>query len=275
MRTIDLDAGFGTAVDDVDLREPLRADDLATLLRLYDERHLLVFRDQVIDEAQQLAFVSQFGPLPPDPAYALAYVSNVRAGGILGGGAMLFHSDLAFTPEPVLGLSLYAIDVPANGAPTNFADAAGVLTRLDRHRRRRLEGLHAVNVFDFGRPDDRRMREADLAPGSPVVQRPLVDRHPRTGAPVLTACEMQTDRVAELDADASEALLAELYEALYAPDHVYAHRWRPGDLLVWDNVALQHGRDDFPDNEARTMRRVCLTPYLLRDLVPNLGELLG
>ncbi len=275
MRTVDLGVGFGAAVLDVDLRRPLRAGELANLLRLYDEQHLLVFRDQLLDEADQLALVSRFGPLPPDPAYALAYVSNVRAGGILGDGAMLFHSDLAFTPEPVLGLSLYAIEVPTQGAPTKFADAAGVLTRVEPQQRAQLDQLHVVNVFDFGRPDDVRMREADLAPGSPVVRRPLVERHPRTGVPVLTACEMQTDRVAELDAGASEALLDELYGLLYAPDHVYAHHWRPGDLLVWDNVALQHGRDDFPATEARTMRRVCLTPYTLRDLVPNLGELLG
>ena len=275
MRTADLCERFGTEVLDVDLRVPLAADALATLLRLYDERHLLLFRDQVLDDAQQLAFVSQFGPLAPDPGYALSYVSNVRAGGILGGGAMLFHSDLAFTPEPVLGLSLYAIDVPAEGAPTNFADAAGVLSRIDAARRDELDTLHVVNVFDFGAPDDRRMREADLAPGSPVIERPLVERHPRTGVPVLTACEMQTDRIAELEPDASEALLAELYAVLYAPGHVYAHRWRTGDLLVWDNVALQHGRDDFPDREARTMRRVCLAPRTLADLVPNLGELLA
>src|SRR5688572_10713217 len=109
MRRADLAAGFGTEVLDVDLRAPLAAHDLATLLRLYDERHLLVFRDQVLDEAQQLAFVSRFGPLPRDHDEALSYVSNVRPGGILGGGAMLFHSDLAFTADTVLGLSLYAI----------------------------------------------------------------------------------------------------------------------------------------------------------------------
>jgi taurine dioxygenase len=274
VRTLDVCDALGTEVLDVDLRESLDDDDLATLRAHYDARHLLLFRDQHLDEDQQLAFVSQFGPVPRDPGYALSYVSNVRPDGILGGGAMLFHSDLAFTPEPVLGLSLYAIDVPTTGAPTNFANAARVLDRFDEAQRARLEDLHVVNVFDFGRPDDERMREADLAPGSPVVRRPLVEPHPRTGRPVVTACAMQTDRIVELDPDASEELLADLYRELYAPDNVYAHRWEQGDLLVWDNRALQHGRDDFPDTESRTMRRVCLTPFLLTDLVPNVGALL-
>jgi alpha-ketoglutarate-dependent taurine dioxygenase len=275
MHTVDVCDAIGTEVLDVDLREPLAGDDLATLREHYDTRHLLLFRGQELDDAQQLAFVAQFGPLPRDPEYAMSYVSNVRADGILGGGAMLFHSDLAFTPEPVLGLSLYAIEVPADGAPTNFANTVRVLERVDGALRARLDALHVVNVFDFGRPDDERMREVDLAPGSPVVERPLVEPHPRTGVPVVTACEMQTDRIAELDPDASEALLAELYAALYAPDNVYAHHWQVGDLLVWDNLALQHGRDDFADTESRTMRRVCLTPYLLSDLVPSVGRLLG
>jgi taurine dioxygenase len=67
---------------------------------------------------------------------------------------------------------------------------------------------------------------------------------------------MQTDRIAELDPVESEALIEQLFAALYAPDNVYEHRWRPGDLLIWDNLALQHGRD--APERPRTLRRVTL-----------------
>jgi taurine dioxygenase len=270
-----LPGSFGTEVRGLDLRVPLDVDQVGELRDAFDRRHLLLFAEQVLAGAAQVALCEHFGPISPEGPGGYGYVSNVHPTGVLREGALLFHSDLAFTPEPVQAISLHALEVPPHGAPTIYADAVGVLDRMDPALRRALEAARIVNVYDFTLPTDRRMRERDLAPGSPVVERPMVSSHPRTGAPIVNANAMQTDRIVGLPEADSEALLAELFDVLYAPANTLVLDWRVGDLVIWDNLALQHHRPDFPAAEPRTMRRVCIHDKSLSELVPNVGELLG
>ena len=88
----------------------------------------------------------------------------------------------------------------------------------------------------------------------------MVEAHPRTGAAVLNVNEMHTDRVVGLTESESDALLAELYDVLYGVGNTFRLDWHVGDLAVWDNLALQHHRPDFPTTEGRTMQRVCINP---------------
>jgi taurine dioxygenase len=271
----DLPRRFGTEVRGLDLRRPLEDDQIERLRDTFDGRHLLLFRAQHVTGEEQVRVCRHFGPISFEHPDGYGYVSNVHPNGVLREGALLFHSDLAFTPEPVLALSLHALEVPRHGAPTIYADAVGVLDGMDPALRRALEAVRIVNVYDFTLPTGERMRERDLAPGSPVVERPMVGAHPRTGVPVVNANAMQTDRIVGLPERDSEALLTELFEALYAPANTFVLDWRVGDLAIWDNVALQHHRPDFTAVEPRTMQRVCIHHKTLRDLVPNVGELLG
>jgi taurine dioxygenase len=125
--------------------------------------------------------------------------------------------------------------------------------------RARLERHSIVNVYDFTLPTDRRMRERDVAAGSPIVERPMVAPHPRTGAPAVNANALQTDRVVGLPADESEALLADLFEVLYSPDNVLVLDWAVGDLVIWDNLAIQHARPNVTmEGPARTLQKVGL-----------------
>jgi taurine dioxygenase len=119
------------------------------------------------------------------------------------------------------------------------------------------------------------MRVADLTPGSPSCVHDAIGRHRITGEPVVMAGEMHTDCVLNVAPDESEALLAELFSYLYAPGNVYEHRWQVGDLVIWDNLALQHGRPDFPDNEERTLQRVVLGTKSAHELVPDLAGLIA
>lgn len=216
-----------------------------------------------------------FGPIAPEQSGDYGYISNRRPEGVLREGALAFHSDFAFTPEPVEALSLHALEIPPRGAPTIFADAVCVLDRMSPALRARIESTSIVNVYGFKLPTDRRMRERDLPPGSPVVERPMVERHRRTGALVVNANEMHTDRVVGLSDAASDALLAELYAVFYGHDNTYQLDWKVGDLVVWDNLALQHHRPDFPLAEGRTLQRVCINPKTSEELVPNIAELLS
>jgi taurine dioxygenase len=270
----DLPGPLGVEVRGIDLHRVLDADEVAQLLDAFDRRHLLLVREQEVSGDEQVRLCRHFGPISPESRDGYGYVSNVHPNGILREGAIRFHSDLAFTDDPVHAISLHAQEVPETGAPTLFADASGVLDRMPPSMRARLDPLSIVNLYDFTLPTDRRMRERDVAAGSPIVERPMVAPHPRTGVPVINANALQTDRVVGLDEEASEALLAELFDVLYAPDNVLVLNWNVGDLVIWDNLAIQHERPDFPPVARRTMQRVCIHDKSLLDLVPNVGELL-
>jgi taurine dioxygenase len=271
----DLPGPIGTEVRGLDLRGPLDGDQLELLRDAFDRRHLLPFPDQAVGGAEQVAFCRHFGPISPESREGYAYVSNVHPEGILREGAIRFHSDLAFTADPVHALCLHALEVPAAGAPTRFADASGVLERMTPSLRASIEGRSIVNLYDFTLPTDRRMRERDVMAGSPIVERPLVSPHSRTGRPAVNANALQTDRIVGLPEDESESLLAALFDVMYAPDNVLTLDWNVGDLVIWDNLAIQHERPEFATDEPRTMQRVCIHDKSLLDLVPNVGELLG
>ena len=266
---------IGVEVRGVDASRPLDDETASALDRALDDRHLLLLRGRDLDGAEQVRWCRNFGPIAPEGPGGDGLVSNADPGGVLREGALPFHSDFAFTETPVDRLSLHALQVPPDGAPTVYADAVCILERVPRALRARLEGCTVVNVYDFTLPTDRRMRERDLAPGSPVVERPMVDRHRRTGAPLITANAMHTDRVADVSEDESEALLTEVFGHLYAPDNTLVLEWEVGDLVVWDNLALQHHRPDFPTTEPRTMQRVCVNEKSGHELVPNMAELVA
>jgi taurine dioxygenase len=167
----------------------------------------------------------------------------------------------------VLGLCLYAMEVPESGTTTRFANASRAWQRLPESLRERIRGLTARHAFDLTtQRGDERYRFVDLPEREPRAVHPVAYPHPRTGTPVLYVSEMQTVRLLELDEAASDALLEELFAVLYAPDNVYEHRWQPGDLLLWDNLALQHARDPMPA-EPRTLRRITLATKGVQDQV--------
>jgi len=85
---------------------------------------------------------------------------------------------------------------------------------------------------------------------------------------------MHTDRIVGLPEADSEALLGELFDHLYAPENTFVLDWSVGDLAVWDNIALQHHRPDFPATAPRTMQRVCINEKTTAELVPNIAELM-
>jgi hypothetical protein len=101
-----------------------------------------------------------------------------------------------------------------------------------------------------------RVRLGRLDETYPNAVRPVLWPHRVTGEEILGVWEQQTDAILPLDPDESSALIEELFVHLYRDEHVYVHRWQPGDLVVWDNHALQHSRPDVGVEHRRTLRRV-------------------
>ncbi len=280
MDIVTLPGSIGVEVEGVDLRGMAdfaagwTTSHIDQLRRALEERHLLVVRGGVLSGEEQVAFVARFGPLCVERGL-WGYVSNVREGGIVPEGPLLFHSDFAFTPFPVRAISLHAIDLPAGGTSTLFADAVRAAACLPADLRSRLVGRRVLNLYDLRLPDDRPHRASDADAGSPRCAVPVLGRHPGSGHEVVCANELHSDHIVGLPEGESRALLDDLFGVLYDPAHVYEHRWRSGDLLLWDNVALHHGRRDVPRREARTLQRVTIGPYTPGELWPNLAEQLA
>jgi taurine dioxygenase len=237
----------------LDLHRAPSAADRALLCAAYSSVHLILVRGERVDMQTQRDFASLFGPVIDS-----AYVSNTRPGGIIPHGALRFHSDLAFTPDPYLGLSLHALELPPAGSSTWFVDAVAACRALPRSLRSRLRGCTATHAFDLQtqRGDGQAFRDPVPRRGDRAVH-PVILEHPVTGEAVLYVNEMQTEHIDGLADDESDDLLQELFRHLYSGEFTYEHHWRLGDLIVWDNVAVQHARRD-PVDGPRTLQRVTL-----------------
>jgi len=254
--TVPLSPALGVEVRGVDLHaDPAPwADDLRDLL---GRHHLLCFRVPDLAPAEQMRLLAGFGPLLDESfdGSGWSLVSNVEAGGVLGEWEYLFHSDLAFTDDPIRVLSLYALELPDTPTSTRFANTARAARRLDAATRDLVAGRTAIHVYPLtDARGDVRFRLSEVDAGAATAEHPVLMTHPVTGDDLLYVGAMQTDSIVGLPEDESEEILARCWEVLYAPDNVYEHGWSVGDLLVWDNLALHHARSAVRGR--RTLRRV-------------------
>jgi len=260
-------APFGVELE-ADLSEPLTPEEQAAFRSLFYREKLVVVRGQALDEADQVRVLGYIGPV----LGSQGEYREISSDGNLGAGPLCYHSDLSFTPEPFKVLSLHALEVNAGQSWTRFANGIRVLETLDPELRARIEGMNAVAIISVIQSH----REiAYSAPSDfPQVDRPAIIPHPETGEPVLYISEMQTARIGDLPPGESEALLEALFEALYQPENVYEHRWNSNDLVIWDNIALQHSRPDLTGMQPRRLQRVAVADKSFFDLCPqfSLGD---
>jgi taurine dioxygenase len=254
-----LDAPFGVELRGVDLRQEQPEPVKALARAAFAEHHLVLVRDQHVDATDQERFAAWFGAIDRRSSLGRAtstYISNTRPDGVARDGALLKHQDYCFQPELLLGLCLAAEEVPTRGGETIFASGHLAHDALDAPERDALIGLRARHVYDGASDDGTRRFRVASAPDAPSAEHPVVLAHPVSGRPLLFVNELMTDGIAGLDAEDSEALLARLWARLDDPAVIYRHRWRVGDVIAWDNIALQHGRRPFDAGERRSLRRV-------------------
>lgn len=229
----------------------LTADEKGELVDLYVRDGLLLIRDLSLSMDDQRALCSVFGPVS-EPDHPI--VSNVRPDGILGDFELRMHHDIPYVPLPYLGGALYALDVDDGVSATRFANGYRAYERLPESLRRRVESMNAIHVR--GRTQDRRTRLTDLLPGDPAAVQPVVGYHSATGRAYLFVDESMTAAIIGIPEADSDELLEELFSYLYADDNVYEHDWRTGDIVIWDNRAVQHGRRALSATGNRTLQRL-------------------
>jgi taurine dioxygenase len=263
MNLREVSSALGVEVVGIDAAEPLGTDDVRELRSALDAHGLLLLRGQHLDEAHHEAFVRHFGGLNDltvdDTGRATTmYVSNsqARADATLGSDRILFHSDITCSPWPQPGTSLFAVELPAGGTSTWFANSARALATLPDDLRARIDGRrahHAGFIFNQDYTEPARVRPP--GPYAPRSAHPMVLTHPRTGVELLWVSDLFTERVEGMDPSASRDLLDALCAHIDSPPHTYEHHWKVGDLVVWDNYTLQHARGA-QVGSPRTLRRL-------------------
>ena len=246
-------APFGVAVLD-DLAGPLTPGQARHLRDLVWEHGVVVARGQVLSMDRQREICALLGPILLR-AGEDGYLAN-DTGHDASVSPLSWHADAAYTDAPFDAIALHAVDVVDHASSTRFVDAAAALDRLPPALRHRLEGARVEMVspgMDMlaGRTCDSR---------DPVALKrgeyPAIRRNPHNGRLVLWVSELQTARVLGMDWAASRDLLHAVYDALYHPDKVLEHRWRNGDLVIWDNFGIQHARGNLSQCGRRVLQRV-------------------
>lgn len=256
-------APFGIEVK-TDLTRAFTPEEKAALRRLYLRDGLLLLRGQALSMDQQLDACEIFGPVMRGSRENYL-VSNVHADGLLGDRELLFHNDVPYVPAPYLGGSLHALEVDDGVSATRFASGMLGYETLPPALRARVDGRNALHIK--GRGIGQRTRLTDLVPQDACAVHELVGKQQETGRPYLFACVEMTGLVIGLPEPESEALLQELFDHLYRPATVYEHRWQVGDIIIWDNLAVQHARSRISGGR-RTLQRVTIAQYGYWDQYP-------
>jgi alpha-ketoglutarate-dependent taurine dioxygenase len=267
-----IDAPYGAEVVGWDPATPIDDDTAAQLQAAYDDHGLLLFRDLdgLTFEVQQglvdvLCRADQVSMDAEGASETGNLVSN-QQDSTSAVGRLNFHADAMWSDDPFRLVSLYAVSVAPDAAPTTFASMENAWRTLPADLRDRVDGLHVQQGEGQQVRDEKDLDEYAFNPAQADrgIVTPIGWQHPTTGRTVLFTSEQQTRSVVELDRDASDALLADLFAHLYAPANVYEHHWRDGDLVAWDNLAVQHGRPYVGwDSPARTLRRAVFpAPWL-------------
>jgi alpha-ketoglutarate-dependent 2,4-dichlorophenoxyacetate dioxygenase len=271
---------FAAEVEGVDMAKPLSGDDVAAIHAAMDRYAVLVFHDQDVDDEQQLAFTRSLGDIEhaigtslraPDD-YRLpttfADVSNLDKNSqvfarddrrrLFALGNRLWHSDSSFKATPAKYSLLRAVSVPSRGGNTEFAYMRAAYDALDPETKAEAEPLICEHSQLFSRQqlgftdftEDERVRFA------PVRQR-LVRTHATLGFKSLYLSS-HAGAIVGWPVPEARAFLRDLVEHGTQRQFVYAHRWRVGDLVMWDNRQTMHRARPFPAHEPRDMRRTTL-----------------
>jgi len=267
---------FAAEVQGLDLRQPTDADLAAKIEAAMDEFAVLVFRDQVLDESQQMAFTRALGPVDMGLLKVLQRRSRFKEAGMIDISNVdlesqilerddprlitmlanqLWHSDSSFKQPSAKYSLLLACILPEQGGETEFADMRAAYDALSDEVRGELEGLAAEHSAFHSRIQlgDRQYTPEDLAK-YPTVAWPIVRTHPGSRRKTLFIGAHAT-HIVGWPVPEGRLLLAELLEHATQSRFVYRHTWRPGDLVIWDNRAVLHRGRRYDLSRRRELRR--------------------
>jgi taurine dioxygenase len=246
-------APFGIEIDH-DLAAPLSPAQEAEFVALFNAHGLIVAHGQQLSMERQRELCGLLGPILLRGGES-GYMSNGEGEGPAA-AALGWHADAAYTDAPFDALSLHALDVVDGASSTRFTSAEAVVDRLPPALRDAFAGA-TLDMISPGM-DSLSVRTCDHPAPQALKRgcRAAISPNPHNGRPVFWGSEMQTAAVIGCDHANSRDLLNTAFDCLYASDAVHEHIWRTGDLIIWDNIGLQHARGSLASCGTRLLQRV-------------------
>jgi taurine dioxygenase len=271
MRVQSTGAALGAEVQGIDLRA-IDTEAFAAIHRAWLDYHVLLVRDQTLTDEDLVGFSRRFGDLDEAPMQEtgqrfveghreIYVISNVVQDGVaigsLGSGEAVWHTDMSYLAEPPKASVLYALEVPSLGGDTSFCSMCAAWEALPVQLQRRIEGLRVKHdgTYNSGGYTRQGVTPTNDPRTSPGAFHPLVSVHPETGRRGLYLGRRRNAYVEGLSVDESEALLDDIWEQATRESLTWRHRWRAGDLVLWDNRCTMHRRDAFDPTARRVMHR--------------------
>ena len=270
---------IGAAITGLDLGSDMSEGEFKTVRETVNARAVVVIRNQVALPSERLVTFARLFGTPQVNVRADAnneanpevfWVSNVHENGKPLGShdaGRYWHSDLCYLEKPSDVTLLHALEVPAKDGvsygATEFISATAAYDSLSDDLKEKIAGVTARNGYrfmwnrkahEFGKRPV--LSDAELKKFPEDAVHPIVRTHPRTGRKCLYVCDGYTHAIDGWAEDERRETLAALFAHLLDPGFRYRHEWRVGDLLIWDNCAVQHKANfDYPPELRRRMQR--------------------
>jgi taurine dioxygenase len=264
------DGALGAEVGGVDLSIDLDGAIVRHIRAAWRDHLVLLFRGQDLQARHLSAFGRRFGDLDSVPAWdgahpdgepELLVVSNVEQDGkligVLGSGEAEWHSDMSYLEKPPTASVLYGVEVPDAGGDTGFLNMYTALDELPGDLRQAIEGRslnHASSYDSTGklRPGAKPVGDVSEAPGA---HHPIIRKHPESGREALYLGRRNNAHVVGKTVADSDSLLNALWVHATRDRYTWTQKWRPGDVLMWDNRCTMHRRSAFDAKARRIMYR--------------------
>lgn len=280
METTPLKGEFGLEVRNVDLSVPLDEATLAEMDHLLATHGVLVFRRQLLSEEDLIRFAGAFGELEStiydkgvSPYHSeVIYISNLLYPdggnvGLLGDGEVGWHSDQIYRDRPATGSMLYGVEIVKPSGCTYWADQYHAYETLPDTIKEAIDGRRGN--FSYGRrleafyPKGQENDETLKTRAPQAAMHPLVLTNPVTGRKALYSDPYTITAIEGLELEESARIVGILIAHCSQPARIYAHDWRQGDIVFWDNGCTLHRRQPIDARHARLMKR--MTIYLRPD----------
>lgn len=259
---------LGAEVTGIDLSRTATAADVSDMNRALTENLLIVIRNQKLPPEHFLGAVRLFGETMDqhltdflmDEHPEIAVLDSRKAptgsdGRTLPIGSRDWHTDHTNHAHPPKMTALYAVALPASGGDTGFANMHAAYAALPATMQSKLAALNTVNkIEDYSYVSAEHKQKYSAA-----QVHPLVKIHPVTGKKAIYIHPGKVQKFEGMDPEQSHAVIDDMMERIIQPEITYRHKWRVGDLVLWDNRALLHiAYRDYDPAEGRIMHRVIL-----------------
>ncbi len=264
---------LGAEIRDIRINKPLDGQVARTLRKAWNDHIVLLFRDQDLVDESQIEFTRIFGEPEMAPhseitnglgtfdkvSPYITVVSNIKvdgaAIGTLGNSEAVWHTDSSFNERPIRANMLYCYETPDAGGETAFLNMYDAYETLPEATRKLIEDkkINHCSAYTSGGRLKTGFEPVNDVTKAPGARHPIIRRHPDTGRRALYLGRRPYSWIVGMDPKESDQLLDDLWAHTTNTAKAWRHKWRAGDLVLWDNACAMHHRAPFDDSARRLL----------------------